>query len=322
MDAQAILADHLTRRFGSFTAVDQVSFSVAPGEVVGYLGPNGSGKTTTIRMLLGLLLPSDGKAFVLGCDVSSQAEEIRPQVGYMSQHFSLYHDLTGSENLDFYAGIYGMRDRKRIDDVLDLLDIREIANFRAEDLSTGWRQRLGLAAAIVHKPKLIFLDEPTSGVDPLARRAFWDIIYELVDQGVTVMITTHYMDEAEYCGRVGIMHNGKLLAMDSPSNLKTTLLNGLAWDLSISPGSHTNDFAPGAAAILNILESLQEKPGIMRAALAGDHLRLITQTDMHQETVTTYLTELGISDLRVESIEPTLEDIFLSLTGKSADEHG
>jgi ABC-2 type transport system ATP-binding protein len=193
-----------TRRFGEFTAVDRVSFTVQTGEVVGYLGPNGSGKTTTIRMLLGLLLPSEGEAHVLGYDVASQSEEVRARVGYMSQKFALYHELTVSENLEFYAGVYGVHERSRLDDVLAQVGLSDLKRERVSDLSTGWRQRLALGTAIVHSPKLLFLDEPTSGVDPTARRAFWDLIYELVASDVTAFVTTHYMDEAEYCGRWGL----------------------------------------------------------------------------------------------------------------------
>ncbi len=230
-DPYVIQAENLTRFFGDFLAVDHVSFKIKPGEVVGYLGPNGSGKTTTIRMLLGLLLPSDGSASVLGYDVVSQSEPLRARVGYMSQKFALYFDLTVRENLAFYAGVYGIRDRARIEEVIDLVGLRGQENQRVSGLSTGWRQRLALATAIVHEPRLLFLDEPTSGVDPRARRAFWDLIYELVEQGVTALVTTHYMDEAEYCNRVGIMRNGRLLAFDTPSALKIEALPGLAWDV-------------------------------------------------------------------------------------------
>lgn len=320
MSEPVISADNLTRRFGNFTAVDRVSFTIEPGEVVGYLGPNGSGKTTTIRMLLGLLLPSEGEASVLGFNIRSQVEEIRKNVGYMSQRFSLYHDLSGYENLAFYAGIYGVTDPHRIDEVLELVDIRPMANIRAESLSTGWRQRLALAAAIVHRPRLIILDEPTSGVDPLARRLFWDLIYELVDQGVTVLITTHYMDEAEYCGKVGIMNNGKLLAMDTPSNLKTKLLTGSAWDLMVQPQSAEQKPGAHTAALLVALQHLETRPGFLHVALAGDHLRLITSEDMDKVAIQAQLDEIEFGEVVLESIEPALEDVFLSLTEETKPE--
>ncbi|HEX7541583.1 MAG TPA: ABC transporter ATP-binding protein, partial [Anaerolineales bacterium] len=203
-----VIAENLTRRFGDFVAVDHVSFNVEAGEIVGYLGPNGSGKTTTIRMLLGLYEPSDGKATVLGFDAFRQSEEVRARAGYMSQKFALYDDLTVWENLTFYGGIYGIRDKKRIEETLALVGLAGHGSELARGLSAGWRQRLALAIALVHQPKLLFLDEPTSGVDPSARRSFWDLIYALAAEGVTVFVTTHYMDEAEYCGRVGMMRDG------------------------------------------------------------------------------------------------------------------
>jgi ABC-2 type transport system ATP-binding protein len=236
----------------------------------------------------------------------------------MSQRFSLYHDLTSMENLAFYAGVYGIRDKHRIDAVLELVGLNDLEDFRADQLSTGWRQRLALAAAIVHRPALIFLDEPTSGVDPLARRAFWDLIYELVDQGVTVLITTHYMDEAEYCGRVGIMNNGRLLAMDSPTNLKSNFLNGRVWDLGLSEESLENKPGTNTATLLAVLQSLETKPGILRVALAGDRLRMITQNDLPQETIQAYLVENGFANISLSGIEPALEDVFLSLTSTAS----
>ncbi|HJW90843.1 MAG TPA: ABC transporter ATP-binding protein, partial [Anaerolineales bacterium] len=263
MAEAVILAEGLTRRFGDFTAVDRLSFVVQAGEVVGYLGPNGSGKTTTIRMLLGLLLPTAGQARVLGFDVVRQSEQVRARVGYMSQKFALYNDLTVGENLAFYAGVYGVRERHHLEAVFDQVGLRGLERERVSDLSVGWRQRLALGTAIVHQPKLLFLDEPTSGVDPTARRAFWDLIYALVDQGVTAFVTTHYMDEAEYCGRIGIMRDGRLLAMDTPSNLKAHALPGKAWDVYAQP-------------ILPALKALESCPCVLRAGLVGDHLRAIT----------------------------------------------
>lgn len=297
----------LTKQFGKFTAVDQVSFTVRAGEVVGYLGPNGSGKTTTIRMLLGLLRPTAGEARVLDLDIVRQSEQIRQQVGYMSQRFGLYHDLTIRENLKFYAGVYGVRNSKRLDEVLDLVNLRANADERVTQLASGFRQRLALATAIVHKPSLLFLDEPTSGVDPKARRAFWDLIYTVVDQGVTALVTTHYMDEAEYCGRVGIMRNGRLLALDTPSSLKESALKGLAWDIFAEP------LMPG----LNALEAC---PGVLRAGLAGDHLRAITHADMSADTLSAVLQAAGAVVQRLEIVQPTLEDIFLALAARSLDQ--
>jgi len=300
--SEVIAVTNLTKKFGDFIAVDHISFTVNAGEVVGYLGPNGSGKTTTIRMLLGLLTPTDGQARVLGFDAARQSEQVRQQAGYMSQKFALYQELTASENLAFYAGVYGIRDRARLEQVLELTGLRDHARERVSNLSTGWKQRLALATAIVHRPKLLFLDEPTSGVDPTARRAFWDLIYEVVAQGVTALVTTHYMDEAEYCGRVGIMRDGKLLAMETPSMLKETALPGLAWDITAAP-------------TLAALDALQHCACVLRAGLAGDHLRAITPADIHADFLKARLAEAGIREVLVEQVTPTLEDIFLALAG-------
>ncbi len=311
-----IAARELTRRFGDFTAVDRVTFEVEAGEVVGYLGPNGSGKTTTIRMLLGLLLPSAGEARVLGYDPVTQAEEIRSQVGYMSQKFSLYHDLTVSENLAFYAGVYGMHDRSRIGEVLELVGLRDQMKELVKNLSAGWRQRLALGVAIVHRPRLLLLDEPTSGVDPTARREFWDLIYTLVEGEVTVLVTTHYMDEAEYCGRLGMMRDGRLLALDTPSALKETALPGPVWD--VYPGSG------GIAALPDALDDLLTCPCVLHAGLAGDHLRAITPRQMEggaaaDEAIREHLTASGIPAARIEPGEPSLEDVFLTLAREGSD---
>ena len=300
---EVIRTQDLTKRFGDFTAVDHVTFTVKTGEVVGYLGPNGSGKTTTIRMLMGLLLPSEGSAQVLGYDVVIQSEQIRERVGYMSQKFALYHELTVVENLTFYAGVYGIRERKRLQEVLALVGLVEQARERVSELSTGWKQRLALATAIVHRPQLLFLDEPTSGVDPTARRAFWDLIYTLVDQGVTALVTTHYMDEAEHCGRVGIMRDGQLLAIDTPSNLKETALPGLAWDVFAKP-------------LLPALNRLGSYPGVLRVGLVGDHLRAITEARVKEKALDKHLKEAGISVSHLERVTPTLEDVFLALAAK------
>lgn len=299
-----IQADNLTRLFGDFVAVDHVSFQIRSGEIVGYLGPNGSGKTTTIRMLLGLLRPNEGHAQVLGYDVVKQSEEVRARVGYMSQKFSLYQDLTVGENLNFYAGVYGVKDRHRLPEVLELVGLTGLENQLVSNLSVGWRQRLALATAIVHGPKLLFLDEPTSGVDPVARRSFWDLIYELASDQVTILVTTHYMDEAEYCGRVGIMRQGRLLAIDTPSALKKSALPGLAWDVFAKP-------------LLPALLSLETCHCVVRAGLISDHLRAITPPDASAQDISNHLEKANITDIRVEQVEPTLEDVFLALSAES-----
>jgi len=279
--------------------VDHINFEVQAGEIVGYLGPNGSGKTTTIRMLLGLLKPSDGKATVLGYDVFKQSEEIRARVGYMSQKFAIYDDLTTLENLTFYGGVYGINDKARIQHTLELVGLKGHENTLTRDMSTGWRQRLSLGIALVHEPKLLFLDEPTSGVDPTARRAFWDLIYELAEGGVTILVTTHYMDEAEYCERVAVMRDGKLLAMDTPTNLKKSIITGDVWEVYAHP-------------LERGLEILSAMDGVDRVGLAGDHLRVISQR-VEKDAMQSLLSEKGISVEKIEKGEPTLEDVFLSL---------
>ncbi len=297
-----VIARDLTKRFGDFVAVDHVSFQVYEGEVVGYLGPNGSGKTTTIRMLLGLLLPSEGEARVLGYDVRTQAEAIRPRVGYMSQRFALYDELTVWENMTFYAGVYGVREGKRVEEVARALGLWRIRNLQARVLPTGWRQRLALATAVLHRPRLIFLDEPTSGVDPPTRRAFWDLIYQLVEQGITAFVTTHYMDEAEYCHRVGIMHQGRLLAMDAPSRLKEEALPGRVWDVWARP-------------LLRALEALEAREDVLRAVLARDHIRILTRPEVHPRGLRRWMQGQGLQVARIQPGDPTLEDVFLALAG-------
>ncbi len=299
---EVIRTEKLTRRFGDFLAVDGVSFSVNAGEVMGYLGPNGSGKTTTIRMLLGLLRPSDGSAKVLGFDVVKQADQLRAQVGYMSQKFALYHELTVWENLVFYAGIYGVKERNRVEEVLQLVGLSDLRAERVDELAAGWRQRLALGIATIHEPKVLFLDEPTSGVDPNARRSFWDLIYMLVEQGVSALVTTHYMDEAEYCGRVGIMRAGRLLACESPTSLKENTISGVTWDIYASP-------------LLPALKIIQQADIVERAGLAGDHLRAITDVQVSERALFELLRNAGIDRVEIERSEPTLEDVFLTLGG-------
>jgi len=300
MTEPVVITENLTRRFGDFVAVDHVSFTVNAGEIVGYLGPNGSGKTTTIRMLLGLLEPSEGKATVLGFDAFRQSEQVRRRSGYMSQKFALYDDLTVWENLTFYAGVYGIRDPGQIQGTLELVGVDKHAAVLARELSGGWRQRLALAIAIVHKPDLLFLDEPTSGVDPTARRVFWDRIYNLAGTGVTVLVTTHYMDEAEYCGRVGIMREGKLMDVDTPARLKATAIPGDVWELSAEP-------------LQEALNACEKCEGVLRMGLTGDHLRVITRRGMKENELRRRLKSAGLTVIAIERGEPTLEDVFLSL---------
>jgi ABC-2 type transport system ATP-binding protein len=300
MTEPVIKVENLTRHFGDFVAVDHINFEVNVGEVVGYLGPNGSGKTTTIRMLLGLLKPTAGTATVLGFDAFRQSEEVRKRAGYMSQKFAIYDDLTVLENLTFYGGVYGITDKARIKHTLELVGLTGHAATLTRSLAAGWRQRLALGIALVHEPKLLFLDEPTSGVDPTARRAFWDLIYELADTGVTILVTTHYMDEAEYCGRVGMMRDGKLLAMDTPSNLKKNVVPGDVWEVYAEP----------LEAGLDVLPALH---GVLRVSLAGDHLRTITEIGKKKEDILRGLRGMNVNVKAVVTGEPTLEDVFISL---------
>ncbi len=300
----------LVKKFGDFTAVDHVTFSITRGEVVGYLGPNGSGKTTTMRMLLGLLQPTSGTARVLGFDIAHQAESIRPLVGYMSQKFALYEDLTVRENLVFYAGIYGMRPsvyRPRVRELEALIGLAGRENERAGALAGGWRQRLALGIAIVHQPQLLFLDEPTSGVDPEARRAFWDLIYTLAEGGATIFVSTHYMDEAEHCGRLGIMNAGRLLALDAPTALKEHEVRGAAWDIRAEP-------------LITALDFLAALPGVKYAGLLGDHLHAITAPAAHTaDSLQAALLGAGLASPTIEPADVTLEDVFTELAGRTEE---
>lgn len=300
MDLPAIQVENLTRRFGNFVAVDHISFDVKPGEIVGYLGPNGSGKTTTIRMLLGLLRPSEGRASVLGFDTARETEEIRERCGYMSQKFAIYDDLTVWENLRFYAGVYGIDDKSSIQQTLEKVGLAGHEGELTRELSTGWRQRLALGIAIVHSPRLLFLDEPTSGVDPNARRAFWDMIYELAESGVTVLVTTHYMDEAEYCNRVGIMRSGKLLAMGTPLALKEQYVPGAVYEIYAAP----------LQASLAVMEA---HPQVIHTGLAGDSIRVIVRQEMDEAGLRQALEAAGVDVQAIQVGEPSLEDVFIHL---------
>ena len=305
--APIISVHDLTYRFGDFLAVDHINFDVKPGQVIGYLGPNGSGKTTTIRMLLGILRPSEGSAQVLGFDAARQSEQVRARTGYMSQKFALYDELTTQENLNFYADVYGVKGRQREEELLDQLGLAQMAKQQVRTLSAGWRQRLALAVAIVHHPQLLLLDEPTSGVDPLARRAFWELIYDLVAKGISILVTTHYMDEAEYCNLVGILNEGKLLAMDSPTRLKESL-PGQMWNISIGGSEHES-----IDQLLPVLDLLNSSPGVIRASLAGDQVRALTAKGMEQTSLSQILAAAGTTTAQVEIAEPMIEDVFMSL---------
>jgi len=255
--------------------------------------------------LLGLLRPTAGTGQVLGYDILAEAEAIRPQVGYMSQKFALYDELSAAENLEFYAGVYGVKERdQRVAEVLELIGLSGKERERAGKLSGGWRQRLALGVALTHQPKLLFLDEPTSGVDPKARRTFWDLIYDLANDGATIFVTTHYMDEAEYCGRLGIMYRGKLLAMDTPETLKEQNLSGAIWEVAVTP-------------LMAALTALEGKEAVLRTSLSGDRLRVVTANGAHTVvTLRSLLQGLGFEETVVSPAEPTLEDVFITLAGR------
>jgi ABC-2 type transport system ATP-binding protein len=302
MTNNVVVATNLTRRFADFTAVDHINFEVKAGEIVGYLGPNGCGKTTTIRMLLGLLEPTEGSASVLGYDAFKQTEEVRARCGYMSQKFALYDDLTVFENLVFYGGVYGIKDKQRIQETLALVGLSGYEREMTNGLSAGWRQRLALAIALVHSPKLLFLDEPTSGVDPVARREFWELIYQLAAGGVTIFITTHYMDEAEYCHRVGLMKDGKLLAFDQPSALKRTVIRGEAWDVA-------------ADSLTTMVDKINQLEGVVQTSLLGDQVHVIIDPIIiTKDQLGARLSQFGSGEVALYPGEITLEDVFMSLT--------
>lgn len=288
----AVVTHDLTRRFGRFTTVDRVSFSIPEGSVFGFLGPNGSGKTTTIRMLTGILEPSGGSAEVLGMDLVSGREKVRESLGYMSQKFSLYDDLTVRENLDFYAGLFNMppaRARERAAEIVEMAGLSGRTKDLAASLSGGIRQRLALGCAILHRPKLLFLDEPTSGVDPRSRRRFWDIIYGLAAEGTTIMVTTHFMDEAEHCDAIGFMFDSRLIASGTPAELKA-LLPGTAWEIpSEDP--------------IGLLGRLKGTKGLIESAVHGRSVHLLAET----------ASEAVFESLGGRRIVPTLEDVFVHL---------
>jgi ABC-2 type transport system ATP-binding protein len=296
---------HLTKRFGNFVAVDDVSFDAYRGEIFGFLGPNGSGKSTTIRILCGLLRPSSGRAKVAGIDVIANSEGVRERIGYMSQKFSLYNDLRVSENLTFFAGLYSVPKKElpgRVAWALRMAGLEGRENAPTSSLPVGWKQRLALGCAVLHRPPIVFLDEPTSGVDPVSRRQFWELIHEMVGEGVTVFVTTHYMDEAEYCNRLALLDRGRIVAMGTPSELKSRQMRGQLLVVECEP------LGPA-------IESLEHTPGILDAAVFGSSLHVVVADPtaaipLIRET----LQRKALTVSRVEVIPPSLEDVFVSLT--------
>ncbi len=308
---KAIIVNNLTRDFNGFRAVDNISFSVALGEIFGFLGPNGSGKSTTIRMLNGLLLPSSGEGRVAGYDIIRESHAIRQRVGYMSQRFSLYEDLTAEENLKFFGGVYGLPDSRlqpRIAEVLELVNLLDRRRDLTRTLALGLRQRLALASAILHEPSILFLDEPTSGVDPISRRNFWDLIYAMADRGVTVLVTTHYMDEAEFCDRLVLIYQGKIIAQGPPRTLREQV------------AEHILAVYPEPEKLGEALEALRRLPQVSDAAVFGAGLHVsTTNPETAQDAVKEALAREGIAVRRLEAVKPSLEDAFISLIQEAGE---
>jgi ABC-2 type transport system ATP-binding protein len=299
----AVSVVNLTKQFERFTAVDRVSFDVPAGQIFGLLGPNGAGKTTTIRMLLGLLRPTSGAGTVLGLDIVRQAGELRRRIGYMSQKFSLYNDLTVEENLDFFAGVYGVRgprlaERKQA--ILNMAGLEGRERALTRTLAGGWKQRLALGAAILHQPEMLFLDEPTAGVDPISRRTFWNLLYDLAESGATILVTTHYMDEAEQCQQLAFIQAGRLVANGSPQEIKEQHMHGQVLEIICA----RPDLAMAALRNLGVLEEV---------ALYGALIHVVTaDPDAHRPLIEHALHQVGAPASAIERIAPSLEDVFIA----------
>jgi ABC-2 type transport system ATP-binding protein len=302
-DQFAVQVNSLTRSFGDFTAVDAISFDIQRGEIFGFLGPNGAGKTTTIRILLGLLRPTSGSAAVLGYDVVRQAKQIRKHIGYMSQRFSLYDDLTVGENLDFYGRTYGVRGRQlrqRKAFVVEMAGLEGRQRELTRNLAGGWKQRLALGAAILHEPDMLFLDEPTAGVDPISRREFWDLLYDLADAGKTIFVTTHYMDEAERCQDLAFIHQGRIIARGAPEEIKAHTMEGDVMEIDCDQ--------PDRA-----IRVLQDMDRFAEVALYGSLIHVVAHdVEAHRDRMERALTENGIKVRAMDVIAPSLEDVFIA----------
>jgi ABC-type multidrug transport system ATPase subunit len=308
-----IECDGLTRRFGSFTAVDHVSFKVAKGSIFGFLGPNGSGKSTVIRMLCGLLEPTEGRASIAGHDVADQTDQIKNLIGYMSQKFSLYDELTVYENLMFYGRLYGLRGAglvKRRDDLVALTHIEPYLSRRAALLSGGWRQRLAMACSLMHHPTVLFLDEPTAGIDPVARRELWDLLFEFSSTGMTLFVTTHYMDEAERCSHVGYIYMSKLVVCGEPDDLKHLPL--------VNP-SDARRIEVTCEHVTVGLQAVRHLAGVRTATVFGQSMHLLIDKNTSDDFIRAALAKAGISQADIRPIAPSLEDVFVALTNERAN---
>jgi ABC-2 type transport system ATP-binding protein len=309
--APAIRAEHLTRKFGDFTAVDSIDFTVDTGQIFGFLGPNGSGKSTTIRMLCGLLPPTAGDAIVLGVDLRRDPERVKPMIGYMSQRFSLYNDLTVDENLTFFGGVYGVTGRRfaeRRDFILRMADLRGRQNELTANLSVGWKQRLALGCAIIHEPRLVFLDEPTGGVDPVARRHFWELLYDMAAEGTTLFVTTHYMDEAEYCNTLAFIHEGRIVSMGTPLEIKGRMTRQV-WRIEGGPLDRLYN------------EVASRIPECGDAVIHGSAVHFTCEAgEAPEDSIHAQAREAGVTIDSVNQVPPSLEDVFISLVGERAPE--
>ena len=313
MNDTAIEVHDLTKRFGAFTAVDRVSFSVKRGEIFGFLGANGAGKSTTIRMLCGLLQPTSGSATIGGFDLLTQTDQVKQTIGYMSQRFSLYDDLTVEQNIRFFGGVYGLdedRLRARMDWVLGMADLRGREGSLTRTLSGGWKQRLALGCAILHEPQIVFLDEPTGGVDPISRRNFWELINHLSAEGVTVLVTTHFLDEAEYCNDIILINAGQLIASGSPTELKTEHIRTPLLEVSVADGE-----------IVEALETVRAEPWAIETSVFGTRLHvMVAEEEEGRRAITRVLDTKGMRVSGIERIIPSLEDVFLYLLDQEARE--
>lgn len=311
MPAETMIeCEMLTKRFGHFTAVDHVSFKVGKGSIFGFLGPNGSGKSTVIRMLCGLLEPSEGQARIAGFDVARQTDEIKNLIGYMSQKFSLYDELTVHENLNFYGRLYGLRGavlKKRYDELLALTHIEPYLERRAGLLSGGWRQRLAMACSLMHHPTVLFLDEPTAGIDPVARRELWDLLFEFSSMGMTLFVTTHYMDEAERCSHVGYIDMSKLVVCGDPDELK---------QLPVVNPSGTKRIDVTCDHVTRGLQAVRHLPGVRTSTVFGQSMHLLVDKNMSEEFIRAELEKVKIPHADIRPIAPSLEDVFVALTNE------